>query len=56
MRERAAGGDGRVALEAGNNNNPFLRDVCLWDDWDGDGCREEDVRARGALVMMLELV
>ena len=40
-----------AALEASNDANPFLRDVYLWNDRDGDGCHEEDLKARGMLVM-----
>lgn len=42
------------ALETSNDDNPFLRDVYLWNELDGEGCDEKDAEARGMLVMTSE--
>ena len=39
------------ALESSNDENPYIRDLFLWDDNDEDGCDEVDYGQYGMLVM-----
>ncbi len=39
------------ALETSNDENPFLRDIYLWNDPKDDGCDEEDLDEVGMLIM-----
>lgn len=41
-------------LESSNDENPYLRDVYLWNDLPEDGCDEEDYDEYGMLVMTNE--
>ena len=40
----------RRHLETSNDENPFLRDLYLWNDVEGDGCNELDEMAYGMLI------
>lgn len=42
------------ALETSNDDNSFLRDIYLWNDYAEDGCHEDDMMARGMLIMTKE--
>ena len=42
------------ALETSNDENPYLRDVYLWNDLEEDGCDEVDYDAYGMVVMTVE--
>ena len=42
------------ALETSNDENPYLRDVYLWNDLEEDGCDEVDYDAYGMFVMTVE--
>ncbi|KAL7554934.1 hypothetical protein ACHAWF_018496 [Thalassiosira exigua] len=42
------------ALESSNDENPYLRDIYLWNDLDEDGCDEVDYDKYGMLVMTNE--
>lgn len=44
----------RRALEISNDDNPFLRDVILWNNRDEEKCATEDLLAFGMLVMTSE--
>ena len=37
-----------------NDENPYLRDIHLWNDLDDDGCDEEDYEEYGMFVMTKE--
>jgi hypothetical protein len=42
------------ALEISNDENPFLRDVVLWNSRFEDGCADEDKLKFGMLIMTSE--
>ena len=38
-------------LEPSNDENPYMRDIVLWNQIEGDGCNEVDLLAYGILIM-----
>ena len=40
-----------LALESSNDQNQFMRDIFLWNDFDEDGCDEVDYDQYGMLIM-----
>lgn len=42
------------ALETSNDENPYLRDIYLWNDLEKDGCDVEDYDQYGMFVMTSE--
>ena len=44
----------RHALETSNDENPYIRDIVLWNQIDGDACNEVDLLEYGMLIMTSE--
>ena len=42
------------ALETSNDENPYMRDIILWNQIEGDACNEADLAAFGMLIMTSE--
>jgi hypothetical protein len=41
-------------LETSNDENPYMRDIILWNQIEGDACNEADLAAFGMLIMTSE--
>jgi len=41
-------------LETSNDENPYMRDIILWNQIEGDGCNEADLYSFGMLIMTSE--
>ena len=44
----------KQALETSNDENPYLRDIVLWNIIDSDGCHADDLMTYGMLIMTEE--
>jgi hypothetical protein len=44
----------RHTLETSNDENPYIRDIVLWNQIEGDACNEADLFEHGMLIMTSE--